>query len=150
MTLLKAAPLGGLILAATAIASAQQNFPLRSGEWESTTSSGIPNQSPVVLPYCLNDELWTKALTQNPTCAVQRLTVSLTGISYNVDCSSKAFQMKGRVDMSFDGMTHMVGKGSFEMTMNGKTNQIVSQSDYRWKGPTCDPSKDMNLKFKQH
>jgi len=24
-----------------------------------------------------------------------------------------------------------------------------STSDYRWKGPTCDPNADMNLKFKQ-
>jgi len=151
MAFLKWALLGVILLMATAVSSAQQKFPLQSGEWEATTPGSTPNQPSMVLPYCLNDELWTKALTQNPSCTITQLNASLTGASYLMDCPMKAFQMKGRIDISFDGMTHMVGKGSFDITVNGKTTHSDSQTDYRWKGPTCDPNTDLNLKFsKQH
>jgi hypothetical protein len=104
----------------------------------------------MVIPYCLNDELWTKALTQNPACSIQRLSVTSTGARYFIDCPMKGFQMKGPVDIKFDGTTHMVGKGSFDMVINGKASHMDSQTDYRWKGPTCNPDKDLNLKFKAH
>jgi hypothetical protein len=150
MTLLKVDTIGVILLAATAVASAQTKFPMHAGEWETTTPSTLPNQPPMVLPYCLNDELWTKALTQNPACSIQRLSVTSTGASYFIDCPMKGFQMKGPVDIKFDGMTHMVGKGSFDMVIDGKASHMDSQTDYRWKGPTCNPDKDVNLKFKAH
>lgn len=151
MAFLKWAALGGFVLMATAVSSAQQKFPLRSGEWETTTPSGMADQAPTVLVYCLNDELWTKSLTQDPACSIQQLRVSSSGASYIMDCQMKVFQMKGTVTMTFDGMQHMTSKGSIDLTLNGKTTHSVTQTDYRWKGPTCNPSTDMNLKFsKQH
>jgi hypothetical protein len=60
----------------------------------------------------------------------------------------KAFQMKGKVDMTFDGMEHMVAKGQIDITMNGKTTSSSSLADYRWKGATCSPN-DANLKAKK-
>ncbi len=150
MTSFKWTALCLIALVATAISSAQQKFPLRAGEWETTTPSSIPNQSPTVLRYCLNDELWTKALTKMTSCSVTQLNVSLIGASYILDCPMKTVQMKGKVVMSFDGMSHMTAKGSFDMTVNGKVTHSESQTDYRWKGPTCNPNTDINLKFKAH
>lgn len=150
MTSLKWTALCLIALMATTASSAQQKFPLRSGEWEATTSSSLPNQAPMVLPYCLNDELWTKALTQNPSCSITQFSVSLTGTSYFMDCPMKSFQMKGKVVMTFDGMSHMTAKGSFDMTLKGKVTHSDSQTDYRFKGPTCNPNTDLNLKFKAH
>ncbi|MGA9670904.1 MAG: hypothetical protein WBQ94_16970 [Terracidiphilus sp.] len=136
-----------LALMATAVSSAQQKFPLRSGEWATTTPSSIPNRPPTTLLYCLNDELWTKALTKMTSCSINQLNVTLTGASYILDCPMKAVQMKGKVVMSFDGMTHMISKGSFDMTMDGKVTHSESQTDYRWKGSTCNPNADMNLNY---
>ncbi len=150
MTFFKGAAFGVFALMATAACSAQQKFPLRAGEWEATMPSGVPNQPPLVLLYCLNDELWTKALTQNPSCSISQLSVSLTGASYHMECPMKAFQMKGDVVMSFDGTAHMTAKGSIDLIMNGKTTHSVTNADYRWKGPTCNPSVDLNLKVKAH
>ena len=148
MTFCKWALLGVIVLAATAVSSAQQKFPLRPGEWVVSTASTTPNQAPVVLSYCMNDELWTKALTKNPACSITNFSVTLTGASYNMSCSMKSFQMKGKVNIIFDGMTHMVGKGSFDMmTIKTGATHSDSQTDYRWKGPTCDPNTDVNLKF---
>ncbi len=150
MTFLKWTALGIIVLTASVVSSAQQHFPLRSGEWEATSPSAMPNQPPTVLLYCLNDQLWTKALTQNPSCSITQLSVTLTGASYLMNCPMKVFLMKGNVNLSFDGMTHMVGKGSVDIIYNGKTTHYDSQTDYRWKGSTCDPNTDMNLKNKQH
>jgi hypothetical protein len=151
MTFLKWAVPGGIVLMATAVSSAQQKFPLRSGEWVATTSVAGSNDKPTDLLYCLNDEMWTKALTQNPSCSITQLAVSLVGASYAMDCQMKVFQIKGKVNIVFDGMTHMIGKGSIDMTLNGKVPHSDSQIDYRWKGLTCNPNADMNLKFnKQH
>jgi hypothetical protein len=150
MTSLKWTALCLIALMATAVSSAQQKFPLRAGEWETSTSVAGSSDKPTELLYCLNDELWTKALTQNPSCSVTQLSVTLVGASYSMDCPMKAFQMKGKVAMSFDGMSHMTAKGSFDMTVNGKVTHSESLSDYRWKGPTCNPNTDMNLKFKAH
>jgi hypothetical protein len=52
--------------------------------------------------------------------------------------------------MTFDGMTHMTSKASFDMTANGQTNHMDSTTEWRWKGPTCNPDVDMNLKFGKH
>jgi Protein of unknown function (DUF3617) len=150
MNFLKLAVLAAIVLVATLACPAQQKFPLRAGEWEATMPSGIPNQPPLDLLYCLNDELWTKALTQNPSCSVSQLSVSLTGARYHMDCPFKAFQMKGDIEMSFDGTAHMTATGSIDLTMNGKTSRSVSHTDYRWKGPACNPSVDLNLKVKAH
>jgi hypothetical protein len=147
MIFLRNAALGAIALMATAGLSAQQKFPLHSGEWETTTPSSIANQPPTVLRYCLNDELWTKALTKLTSCSVTDLAVTPIGASYDLDCPMKTVQMKGKVVMRFDGMSHMTAKGSFDMTMNGKVSHSESQTDYRWKGPTCNPNTDMNLKF---
>jgi hypothetical protein len=74
MTFLKIAAVGAFALMTTAASSAQQKFPLRSGEWESTTPDPMNNHAPpMVMPFCLNDELWTKALNKNPSCTFQNL-----------------------------------------------------------------------------
>ena len=129
---------------ATAACSAQQKFPLRHGEWEATTASEGQKDS-LVLHYCMNDQTWMKALTQNPVCTLQQLNYSSRGASYNVDCPAKSFQMKGRVDLNFVAMEHMTAKGAFDMTVNGKTSQVVSTVDYRWKAAACNPN-DINLR----
>jgi hypothetical protein len=150
MTSLKLAIVAAFALIATNAALAQQKFPLRSGEWEASTPDPTgPNKPPIVMLYCLNDELWTKALN-NPSCQLQQLNITSSGGSYNLDCTMKSFQMKGSVKLSFDGMTHLISKGSFDTTSNGKTTHMDSTSEYRWKGPTCNPNADMNLKFNKH
>lgn len=146
MNPLKWAALAIVIFMATAIAKAQQKFPMRAGEWTATMADPTPNQPPLVMLYCLNDELWTKALTQNPSCAITQLSVFSTGASYNLNCSSKSYEMKGKVDMVFDGKMHMTANGSIDIAMNGKTTHSISQTDFRWKGPVCDPNADMNLR----
>ena len=137
-----------IVFMATAVSSAQQKFPLRPGEWIVTTASTTPGQAPVVIPYCLNDDLWSKALTRNPACSITNYSVTLTGAGYNMSCSMSTFKMKGNVNIVFDGMTHMVAKGSFDM-MSTKTGLTHSntQTDYRWKGTACDPNTDVNLKI---
>ena len=138
-------------LMATALASAQQKFPLRSGEWTATTPDPAPGKPPMVTLYCLNDDLWTKALNAIPSCELAQLNFTPLGGSYSLNCTGKAFQMKGNVKLTFDGMTHTTSRGSFDITMGtGKTTHTDSTSEYRWKGATCDPNADMNLKFKAH
>ncbi len=148
MTFCKWALLCVIVFMATAVSSAQQKFPLRTGEWVVTTAGTTPGQAPVVIPYCLNDDLWSKALTRNPACTITNYSVTLTGAGYNMSCSMTTFKMKGNVSIVFDGMMHMVARGSFDM-MSAKTGVTHSntQTDYRWKGPTCDPNTDVNLKI---
>lgn len=95
--------------------------------------------------FCMNDETWKKALTQNPVCAVQQLSVTSTGIHFFLDCEAKSFQMKGPADLTFDGMEHMTGKASFTVTAGGKTSSVQSQTDYHWKNAACSPT-DVNLR----
>ncbi|MGB6743405.1 MAG: DUF3617 family protein [Terracidiphilus sp.] len=148
MTFLKYVALGATALGAIQACSAQIKFPLRSGQWEATTSfTGTQNQ-PLTVAYCLNDELWQKALIQNSYCSVQQLRITSSGASYMVDCTIKAFQMKGKVDMTFDGMQHMTAKAQFDITMDGKTTTSATVADYRWKGATCSPD-DANLRPKK-
>jgi Protein of unknown function (DUF3617) len=131
------------IVAWTAGASclAQQKFPLRPGEWTLTT----PGLDPML--FCLNDEMWQKALTQNPVCTIQELKVTSGGITYSMNCPAKSFQMKGTVTMTFDGMEHMIGKALIDMTVNGKTTSTPTSQDYRWKSSKCS-ADDMNMHAK--
>jgi hypothetical protein len=145
MAFFKSAVFGVLVLTATAACSAQQKFPLRAGEWSVTVAGAAPTDQQTSLLYCLNDEQWTKALTQDPTCTVSNLIVTPIGASYHMECNMKVMQMKGDVVMTFDGMEHMTSKGSFDMTLNGKTTSSATHAEYRWKGPACSPD-DMNLR----
>jgi hypothetical protein len=148
MRFLKYVACGVTALAAIQVCSAQNKFPLRSGEWEAKMSvPGSPSSS-VSMLYCLNDALWEKALTQDPQCSIQHLAITSSGGSYAIDCEMKVFQMKGKVDMTFDRMEHMIAKGQIDITMNGKTTSSTSVADYRWKGATCSPN-DANLKTKK-
>ncbi|MGA2634648.1 MAG: DUF3617 family protein [Terracidiphilus sp.] len=155
MTYFKWAFLGLIVLMATAISSAQQTtaspvqqkFPLTPGEWIVTAPSTGQGQPPVVLSYCINDATWAKTIGRNHSCTITNYSTSSTGLSYNMSCTMNNFQMKGKVSMVFDGMTHMVGQGSFTMdSFKGGVTHSDTQTDYRWKGPTCDPNTDVNLK----
>ena len=139
--------LGVIVLLATTVSSAQQKFPLTPGEWTLTGPNTAQGQPPVVLTYCLNDATWAKTLERNHSCNLTNYAATYTGITYNMSCSMNNFQMKGRVSIVFDGMTHMVGQGSFTMdSLKGGVTHSDTQTDYRWKGPTCDPNTDVNLK----
>jgi hypothetical protein len=145
MMSLKWMTLCAFALMATAVCSAQQKFPLRSGEWEATAPAVSPGDTPTKMLYCLNDELWQKALTENPSCSIQQFNVTSSGASYFMDCKTSSFQMKGKVVMTFDGMLHIIAKAALDATVNGTATHTASTVDYRWKGATCSPN-DMNLK----
>jgi Protein of unknown function (DUF3617) len=148
MTFLKYVALGVMAVVAIQVCSAQSKFPLRSGEWQADLSvPGSPGSSMTML-YCLNDALWQKALTQDPLCSVQQLAITSSGGSYSLDCESKSFQMKGKVNMVFDGLEHMTAKGQIDITMSGKTTSSTSVAEYHWKGAACSPD-DANLKPKK-
>jgi uncharacterized protein DUF3617 len=132
---------GMIALFAAASCSAQHKFPLRPGEWAMTS----PDSGSITLLFCLNDEMWEKALTQNPICTVQQFSMTMSGASYYLNCPAKSFQMKGPVTLTFDGLQHMVGKAVIDMTIGGKTTTSTTVSDYRWKGATCSPD-DMNMR----
>jgi hypothetical protein len=122
---------------------AQQKFPLRPGEWAFTS----PGTGSDPMLFCLNDEMWQKALTQNPVCTIQELKVTSGSITYSMNCPAKSFQMKGTGTLTFDGMEHMTGKGVVDITVNGKTTSSPSTGDYRWKRSQCGP-EDMNMHSK--
>jgi hypothetical protein len=119
---------------------AQQKIPLRPGEWALTS----PETGSDAMLFCLNNEMWQKALKQNPVCTIQELKVTSGGVTYSLDCPAKSFQMKGTVALTFDGMEHMTGKALIDMTVNGKTTSAPSSQDYRWKRSECSPN-DMNM-----
>ena len=119
---------------------AQHKFPLRPGEWVMTS----PDMGSTTFLYCLNDEMWEKALTQSPVCTVQQLAVTASGASYYMNCPTKSFQMKGPVTLTFDGPQHMTGKAVLDVTVSGKTTTSTSLTDYHWKDATCSPD-DMNM-----
>lgn len=147
MTKVNLVTLAVMFVALTAVSSAQSKFPLRSGEWTSTTPDPTrPGGQPMTMLFCMNDETWTKALNGNPSCSMQQFNLTSSGASYSVSCPGKAFQMTGSFKVAFDGMTHMTSSGSIDMTVNGKTSHTDATSDFRWKGPTCDPAVDMNLR----
>jgi hypothetical protein len=146
MTFHKITTVALFALMATAAASAQ-HFPLRSGEWTSSTANpGNPSGQPITMLMCMNDETFAKALAGNPTCALKNFTLTPLGGTYSLACSGKSMQMTGDFKIVFDGMTHMTSSGSMAITFNGKTNTMNSTSDFRWKGPVCDPNADINLR----
>jgi hypothetical protein len=147
MTFPKFTTLAIFALMTTAAASAQQHFPLRSGEWTATTSqTSQVTGKPITMLMCMNDEMFAKALAGNPTCALKNFTLTPLGGSYSLACSGKSMQMTGDFKIVFDGMTHMTSSGSMTISFNGKTNQMNSTSDFHWKGPVCDPNADINLR----
>ncbi len=89
-----------------------------------------------------------QALTQDTHCTVTQLSVTSSGATYHMDCQLKVFEMKGNVEMRFDGMDHMTAKASIDMTLNGKTTSSVTNSDYRWKNASCSPN-DLNMRPKR-
>jgi hypothetical protein len=123
-----------------------QGFPLKPGDWELT--SKVPGTAePFVTRFCLNNETWQKALTQDPACKVQNFSQNSKGATYVMDCSANTVQIKGSVEILFDGMEHMVAKASISMTTGGKTTSSQSTSDYRWKNSACSAA-DVNMKKK--
>jgi hypothetical protein len=130
------------VLALVSVVHVQgQKFPLRPGEWEAVNQG----QDPTPILYCLNDEMWQKGLTQNPSCTIKQLNITSGGASYSIDCPFKSFQMKGDVTLTFDGMEHMTSKGNFVATVNGQSTTHAAAVDYRWKNPQCSPN-DMNMR----
>lgn len=147
MTFSKFTAVALFALMTTAAASAQQHFPLRPGEWtSSTTSASNPNGKPITMLMCMNDETFAKALAANPTCALKNFILTPVGGTYSLACSGKSMQMTGDFKFVFDGMTHMTSSGSMNISLNGKTFQNTSTSDFHWKGPVCDPNADINLR----
>jgi len=145
MILTRSAALVGIALAACAVCPAQQQkFPLRASEWEVSTMLKDA-KDPLLLRICLNDDLWTKALSQNPSCTIQGLNVSSKSVNYLMDCTMKTIQMKGKVELTFDGKEHMSGKASIDSTVDGKVSSSLTFVDYRWKAALCGPA-DVNLK----
>ena len=147
MTFPKLKTVALFVLLTTVAASAQQHFPLRSGEWTETSSTISPaTGKPITMLMCMNDEMWSKALAGNPTCTIKSFTLTPVGGTYSLACSGKSMQMTGDFKVVFDGMTHMTSSGTMTISFNGKTNQMSSSADFRWKGPVCDPNADINLK----
>jgi hypothetical protein len=145
MTSPKTLALFTLFLASLAC-SAQQKFPLRPGEWTASITSQVAGAQPITMLYCMNDETWQKAISGNASCAMKNLILTPMGGSYSVDCSSSAAHMTGDFKVVFDGMTHMTSSGSINMTMNGNAIHKSSTADFHWKGPTCNPAADINLR----
>ena len=147
ITSFKWAFLGVIVLLAATASSAQQKFPLTPGEWIVTGLGTAQGQPPVVLTYCMNDETWSKIIERNHSCTITNYAATSDGASYKMSCTMNNFQMKGKVSLVFDGMTHMVGQGSFTIdSFKGGVTHSDTQTDYRWKGPKCDPNTDVNLK----
>jgi hypothetical protein len=147
MTYLKLAALCLIAFMTAAACLAQQKFPLRSGEWTaSIPDAAHPGGPPMTMLYCMNDETWTKALNHNPSCSISQLNLTSSGGSYSVSCAGNGMQMKGDFKMTFDGMTHMTTSGSMDITYNGQTHRSQATVDFHWKGPTCNPNVDMNLR----
>jgi hypothetical protein len=124
---------------------AQQKFPLRQGEWTATMPDPSSPSKPMTLNFCLNDQTWTRALNQNPICAISNLQISATGLSYNLTCSGKGMQMSGTGSFKFDGMEHMTSTAATTFTVNGKPTTMNTTADYRWKQTECSPN-DMNMR----
>jgi hypothetical protein len=135
-----------IALMATAVCSAQ-GFPLRPGEWTSTTPNPMnPNSPAMTMLFCMDDATWTKALKGSRTCSLDQLSLNSKGGSYSLNCEGTHFQMKGKFKLSFDGLTHMTSTGSIDTTFNGQTMHADATSDFHWKGPICDPNADVNLR----
>ena len=138
--------IGVLGSVAVAVTAAPQGFPLRPGDWEVTTTS--TGGRPIAQHFCYTNETWAKGLTQNPLCTIQQLTVTAAGMHYNLACTMKTAEIKGPVDVTFDGMEHMTGKASMATTVGGKTTTSQTVTDSRWKAMAC-TAADVNMKPKQ-
>ncbi len=163
---------------ATTIAWTQQNFPFKPGLWESKTSNSKIHGSYKQL-LCLNDENWAKLMVQTGVGDLQHCsshaTVTDTGVSGDGNCSysfptqyapmgdpqhplTDTFGDTISIEISFDGMTHMIGSGeikSVETSVQlglpsiwGTYTQVgpplkkalepaFLQFDYRWKSAKC-------------
>src|SRR5271163_2015904 len=102
VTLLKCVALCTIACMAIAVSSAQQKFPMQSGEWSATLSAGATNGTPTVLLYCLTDETWDKALIHNPSCSTQNLSITSSGASFVVNCQHGTVASKATVSIAFD------------------------------------------------
>ncbi len=134
-----------IALASATLAFAQQKFPLNTGEWEVTIPVPIAGQPPMKMLYCLNDAMWEKALTQNPSCKISDVVKDSSGASYAMDCQNPSYKMSGKVRLEFAGKDHMTGKSTMEIIRDGKTTSMTSTSDWRWKTSACSPN-DANMK----
>ena len=85
-----------------------------------------------------------KSTHADPICTIRQLSVTAGGASYTMDCETKAFQMKGNVNLVFDGMEHMTANGKIDISMSGKTSSSSTEADYRWKSAACS-ANDANL-----
>ena len=178
----KVAAISGTILLTTTISWAQQNFPLRPGEWESTTSFS-DRRSLLKQRLCLNDRKWTEVIVQAdvgspPACNGDALATEkgLNGGGYCHYLHQTAYKELGKnfpledvyndsftFEISFDGMTHMIGKETFlekktftpleysqELSSSlgpiykqaGPDQTLIVQStvlqlDFRWKRDAC-------------
>jgi hypothetical protein len=135
-----------LLAAAAGMCADPRGFPLRPGDWEISTTPGV-NGQPLVTHLCFTSETWLKGLTQNPSCKIEDISVTSKGMHYVVNCEMRTVQMKGPVDLTFDGMEHMTGKASVAVIRLGKTTTSETVSDYRWKNAAC-TSADASNKAK--
>jgi hypothetical protein len=132
------------LAAGAVVLPAQEKFPLKPGEWTRNLKvAGAPNGR--VIPYCLNDEYWMKAFNQSLGCTVKQLGATPAGMVLSVECQNAIRQVKGTVQLTYDGMEHMTEKSTFQLTTNGNTNKVETVTDWRWKGPTCGPA-DINTR----
>ena len=151
MTFPKLAAVGAIALMATAVSSAQQKFPMQSGEWAVTLTVAAPNGKPAVLLYCLNDETWDKALIHNPACSTQKLSITSSGASYVMDCQHGSSRQRAPLVLPLTESSTWSPRIPSTPSPTVKPPIEEYSADYRWKGPSCDPNADMNLKFnKQH
>jgi hypothetical protein len=60
-------------------------------------------------------------------------------------CAMKTIEIKGPVELTFDGMEHMTGKASITTTMGATTNTSHSVTDHRWKAAAC-TAADVNTR----
>ena len=141
-TRVRSVSIGALCLVAAAVCAGQQKFPLRPGEWE-VRSEGMGQR--VVSLICMTNAVWRSALTQDPVCTAQGLSITSKGMHYVLDCPMETMHTRGPVDFTFDGMEHMVSKASLTVTAGGKTTTSQAVTDFRWKRSACSPA-DVNVK----
>lgn len=126
-----------IFLLAAGVRCQEQSFPLKPGVWEATSSPTERNGRPVVLRYCLNDQTWPRALNNSKKCQVAQFSETSAGAHFFLECSMKTVQMKGPVRLTFDGKEHMTQKASLALTFGGRTTNVTSLVDFRWKAATC-------------